>query len=119
MKMETVIRSPQDGVIKKLAHKEGVSAPHPAGLLYYVDTDFTSGYLQGWNCSGTIRGGGVTGERGLIVFSILRNIGVMPLGIRAWAYECNEGLQGCIIPYIYTDPFMKELTDHGDLHRAF
>lgn len=25
MKMETVIRSPQDGVIKKLAHKEGVS----------------------------------------------------------------------------------------------
>jgi 3-methylcrotonyl-CoA carboxylase alpha subunit len=23
MKMETVIRSPQDGVIKKLAHKEG------------------------------------------------------------------------------------------------
>lgn len=26
MKMETVIRSPQDGVIKKLAHREGVSA---------------------------------------------------------------------------------------------
>jgi biotin carboxyl carrier protein len=25
MKMETIIRSPQDGVIKKLAHKEGVS----------------------------------------------------------------------------------------------
>ena len=25
MKMETVIRSPQKGVIKKLAHKEGVS----------------------------------------------------------------------------------------------
>lgn len=25
MKMETVIRSPQAGVIKKLAHKEGVS----------------------------------------------------------------------------------------------
>lgn len=24
MKMETVIRSPQDGVVKKLAHKEGV-----------------------------------------------------------------------------------------------
>lgn len=24
MKMETVIRSPQDGIIKKLAHKEGV-----------------------------------------------------------------------------------------------
>lgn len=23
MKMETVIRSPQDGVIKKIAHKEG------------------------------------------------------------------------------------------------
>ena len=26
MKMETVIRSPQDGVVKKLAHKEGVSS---------------------------------------------------------------------------------------------
>ncbi len=26
MKMETVIRSPQKGVVKKLAHKEGVSA---------------------------------------------------------------------------------------------
>lgn len=25
MKMETVIRSPQSGVIKKLAHREGVS----------------------------------------------------------------------------------------------
>ena len=25
MKMETVIRSPQNGVIKRLAHKEGVS----------------------------------------------------------------------------------------------
>ena len=25
MKMETVIRSPQKGVIKRLAHKEGVS----------------------------------------------------------------------------------------------
>ncbi len=31
MKMETVIRSPQDGVVKKLTHKEGVSCPH-AGL---------------------------------------------------------------------------------------
>lgn len=25
MKMETVIRSPQDGVVAKMAHKEGVS----------------------------------------------------------------------------------------------
>lgn len=29
MKMETVIRSPKDGVVKKLAHKEGVSNPIP------------------------------------------------------------------------------------------
>jgi biotin carboxyl carrier protein len=29
MKMETVIRSPQKGVVKKLAHKEGVSIPQP------------------------------------------------------------------------------------------
>jgi 3-methylcrotonyl-CoA carboxylase alpha subunit len=27
MKMETVIRSPQNGLIKKLAHKEGVCKP--------------------------------------------------------------------------------------------
>ncbi|KAB5547262.1 methylcrotonoyl-CoA carboxylase alpha chain mitochondrial precursor [Coniochaeta sp. 2T2.1] len=39
MKMETVIRSPQKGVIKRLAHKEGVR------------------YLQGWYCIGVIRGG--------------------------------------------------------------
>lgn len=32
--METIIRSPQDGVIKKLAHKEGVSSY--SLLLYRV-----------------------------------------------------------------------------------
>jgi biotin carboxyl carrier protein len=30
MKMETVIRSPQKGVVKKLAHKEGVSTGQPS-----------------------------------------------------------------------------------------
>lgn len=30
--METVIRSPQDGVVKKLTHKEGVSVSATAGL---------------------------------------------------------------------------------------
>lgn len=34
MKMETVIRSPQDGVIKKLAHKEGVSTIRNPFLNY-------------------------------------------------------------------------------------
>lgn len=34
MKMETVIRSPQNGVIKKLAHKEGVSDTVFARLYY-------------------------------------------------------------------------------------
>jgi pyruvate carboxylase len=29
MKMETVIRSPQSGVVKKLAHKEGVGFLFP------------------------------------------------------------------------------------------
>lgn len=29
MKMETVIRSPQSGVVKRLAHKEGVSLSSP------------------------------------------------------------------------------------------
>jgi 3-methylcrotonyl-CoA carboxylase alpha subunit len=41
MKMETVIRSPQDGIIKKLAHKAGVS--ESLFLLYsvaYMLTDF-------------------------------------------------------------------------------
>ena len=41
MKMETVIRSPQDGIIKKLAHKAGVSEPLiPSYSLTYMLTDF-------------------------------------------------------------------------------
>lgn len=36
MKMETVIRSPQDGIIKKLAHKEGVSIPDPTTIFRQV-----------------------------------------------------------------------------------
>lgn len=32
MKMETVIRSPKDGVVKKLAHKEGVSRSYIGGF---------------------------------------------------------------------------------------
>lgn len=39
MKMETVIRSPQDGVIKKLAHKEGVSSK---GLITPIE-DYSNG----------------------------------------------------------------------------
>lgn len=35
MKMETVIRSPQDGVIKKLAHKEGVSPSENTINLFF------------------------------------------------------------------------------------
>lgn len=34
--METVIRSPQKGVVKKLAHKEGVSIPKTTPLLKTV-----------------------------------------------------------------------------------
>lgn len=34
MKMETVIRSPQKGVIKRLAHKEGVSLPDTLGFRH-------------------------------------------------------------------------------------
>jgi hypothetical protein len=33
MKMETVIRSPQKGVIKRLAHKEGVSRARSLNVL--------------------------------------------------------------------------------------
>lgn len=33
MKMETVIRSPQSGVVKRLAHKEGVSLCSPLTVL--------------------------------------------------------------------------------------
>lgn len=35
MKMETVIRSPQDGVIKKLAHKEGVSLFENIAIFFF------------------------------------------------------------------------------------
>ncbi|KAK3372381.1 methylcrotonoyl-CoA carboxylase alpha chain mitochondrial precursor [Podospora didyma] len=41
MKMETVIRSPQAGVIKKLAHKEGVSASPPYMLTSSQTKDTT------------------------------------------------------------------------------
>jgi hypothetical protein len=53
MKMETVIRSPQDGVIKKLAHKTGVSTTYAhfdLGMLTFV------GHLQSWDDLGIIRG---------------------------------------------------------------
>lgn len=46
--METVIRSPQKGVIAKLVHKEGVST------LYYCpknSTDWFEGHMQSWNCA--------------------------------------------------------------------
>ena len=49
MKMETVIRSPQDGVIKKLAHKEGVSRSGPHIHESYANDIL--GYLQGWYCT--------------------------------------------------------------------
>ena len=55
MKMETVIRSPQDGVIKKLTHKEGVSILPPVSIR--TDTDSLIGYLQSRYSVGRIRGG--------------------------------------------------------------
>ena len=42
MKMETVIRSPQKGVVKRLAHKEGVSV----SLQAYQDS---KGTLANWS----------------------------------------------------------------------
>lgn len=64
MKMETVIRSPQDGVVKKLAHKEGVSI---LGLrsFYDVFANFCVGHMQGGDCARAVRGacrGGVDGS---------------------------------------------------------
>jgi hypothetical protein len=55
MKMETVIRSPQDGVIKKLAHKEGVSGLFRSRLGHGI-TEHSIGYLQGGNCFSSVRG---------------------------------------------------------------
>jgi hypothetical protein len=58
MKMETVIRSPQDGVIKKLAHKEGVSNLVVDAVLqigrierFLITANNTIGHLQGWHCA--------------------------------------------------------------------
>ncbi|KAL7620898.1 hypothetical protein AAE478_008208 [Parahypoxylon ruwenzoriense] len=42
MKMETVIRSPQDGVIKKLAHKEGDKCKAGTVLVVFEEEDTTS-----------------------------------------------------------------------------
>jgi hypothetical protein len=57
MKMETVIRSPQDGMIKKLAHKQGVRYD-PLCMMTQnsVLTMISLGHLQGGNRSGAIRG---------------------------------------------------------------
>jgi hypothetical protein len=52
MKMETVIRSPQKGVVKKLAHKEGVSLS-PWWTRDGTLTEAT-GYLQGWDGAGAV-----------------------------------------------------------------
>lgn len=54
MKMETVIRSPQKGVIAKLVHKAGVSDP---GILCRAITDLNLGHLQSWHRTCTIRRG--------------------------------------------------------------
>lgn len=52
--METVIRSPQDGIVKKLAHKEGVSY-FPTLLLILQATDYHfTGYLQSRYYFGTV-----------------------------------------------------------------
>lgn len=52
MKMETIIRSPQKGVISKLVHKEGVGTAIHTYLGSVLMTDI--GYMQGWDCSGSI-----------------------------------------------------------------
>lgn len=39
MKMETIIRSPQDGVVKRLAHKEGVSLSATANSTHWYATE--------------------------------------------------------------------------------
>lgn len=48
--METVIRSPQKGVVKKLAHKEGVSyCQRQSGVYIGMNADLVDpGYLQSW-----------------------------------------------------------------------
>jgi hypothetical protein len=50
MKMETVIRSPQKGIIAKLVHKEGACLPPAANVLNLLLTILT-GYMQGGNCT--------------------------------------------------------------------
>jgi hypothetical protein len=58
MKMETVIRSPQKGVVKKLAHKEGVSIPLartqgvPADLRHRISARLG----QSWCCLRRLKG---------------------------------------------------------------
>jgi hypothetical protein len=57
MKMETVIRSPQDGVIKKLAHKEGVSdkvRSYPIKMILTGCRTFAK-LEQFWSCLKRVR----------------------------------------------------------------
>lgn len=43
MKMETVIRSPQDGVVKKLAHKEGDICKAGTVLVVFEEVESAEG----------------------------------------------------------------------------
>lgn len=78
MKMETVIRSPQKGVVAKLVHKEGVCFPmlsnHPPAPLYYVVTNI----LQDICKAGTV----------LVLFE---EVSLHHLSVRSWKRKLIHG----------------------------
>lgn len=51
MKMETVIRSPQDGVVSRVVHQEGVCKHLCRSMLM---ANLCPGLMQSWHCSGGI-----------------------------------------------------------------
>jgi 3-methylcrotonyl-CoA carboxylase alpha subunit len=55
MKMETVIRSPHDGIIARIVHNKGVSLTSTILPRHFADYP---GSLQGWHCFGGIPRGG-------------------------------------------------------------
>ena len=57
MKMETVIRSPQNGVIKRLTHKEGVSLSVSSLHLRKENLTGEPGSMQGGHRVGGVRRG--------------------------------------------------------------
>jgi len=89
MKMETVIRSPHDGVVARVVHKAGVSCATPSMLLRLCSSaDLLPGIVQGWDCAGRVSG----------IAGLFRSASRAPLSSFIVPYSCP-----CLVPLSSVD----------------